>query len=80
MAITTMGRKHTVPCGLYLAHGFVSSFLVEQTGFSEDDLELLWQALAQMFERVQVQRRGGVEPSPGGTGARTATACPMALS
>ncbi|WP_288126601.1 type I-C CRISPR-associated protein Cas7/Csd2, partial [Thiomonas sp.] len=45
-----MGRKHTVPYGLYVAHGFVSSFLAKQTGFSEDDLELLWQALGQMFE------------------------------
>lgn len=46
----TMGRKHTVPYGVYVAHGFVSSFLAKQTGFGEDDLELLWQALAQMFE------------------------------
>jgi hypothetical protein len=34
----TMGRKHTVPYGLYRAHGFVSAFLAKQTGFSEDDL------------------------------------------
>jgi CRISPR-associated protein Csd2 len=34
----TMGRKHTVPYGLYMAHGFVSSFLARQTGFGEDDL------------------------------------------
>ena len=53
-----MGRKHTVPCGLYLAHGFVSSFLAKQTGFSEDDLELLWQALAQMFEHDRSAARG----------------------
>lgn len=54
----TMGRKHTVPYGLYLAHGFVSSFLAKQTGFSEDDLELLWQALAQMFEHDRSAARG----------------------
>lgn len=54
----TMGRKHTVPYGLYLAHGFVSSFLAKQTGFSEDDLELLWLALAQMFEHDRSAARG----------------------
>ncbi|WP_297927573.1 type I-C CRISPR-associated protein Cas7/Csd2 [Metallibacterium sp.] len=54
----TMGRKHTVPYGLYVAHGFVSSFLAKQTGFSEDDLELLWQALAQMFEHDRSAARG----------------------
>ena len=54
----TMGRKHTVPYGLYMAHGFVSSFLAKQTGFSEDDLQLLWQALAQMFEHDRSAARG----------------------
>lgn len=54
----TMGRKHTVPYGLYVAHGFVSSFLAKQTGFSEDDLELLWQALEQMFEHDRSAARG----------------------
>lgn len=54
----TMGRKHTVPYGLYIAHGFVSSFLAKQTGFSEDDLELLWQALGQMFEHDRSAARG----------------------
>lgn len=54
----TMGRKHTVPYGLYVAHGFVSSFLAKQTGFSEGDLELLWQALAQMFEHDRSAARG----------------------
>lgn len=41
----TMGRKNTVPYGLYVAHGFVSAHLAAQTGFSEDDLKLLWHAL-----------------------------------
>lgn len=54
----TMGRKHTVPYGLYVAHGFVSAFLAQQTGFSEDDLELLWQALENMFEHDRSAARG----------------------
>jgi CRISPR-associated protein Csd2 len=54
----TMGRKHTVPYGLYVAHGFVSSFLARQTGFGEDDLALLWQALEQMFEHDRSAARG----------------------
>jgi len=54
----TMGRKHTVPYGLYVAHGFVSSFLAKQTGFSEDDLALLCQALGQMFEHDRSAARG----------------------
>ncbi len=54
----TMGRKFTVPYGLYMAHGFVSSFLARQTGFDEDDLELLWQALTQMFEHDRSAARG----------------------
>ena len=54
----TMGRKHTVPYGLYVAHGFVSSFLAKQTGFSNDDLQLLWQALGQMFEHDRSAARG----------------------
>lgn len=54
----TMGRKHTVPYGLYMAHGFVSSFLAKQTGFGEDDLSLLWQALSQMFEHDRSAARG----------------------
>jgi len=54
----TMGRKHTVPYGIYVAHGFVSSFLAKQTGFGEKDLELLWQALEQMFEHDRSAARG----------------------
>ncbi len=54
----TMGRKHTVPYGLYRSHGFVSAFLAKQTGFSDDDLALLWQALAQMFEHDRSAARG----------------------
>jgi CRISPR-associated protein Csd2 len=54
----TMGRKHTVPYGLYRAHGFVSAFLAKQTGFSDDDLELFFTALEQMFEHDRSAARG----------------------
>lgn len=54
----TMGRKFTVPYGLYVAHGFVSSFLAKQTGFSSDDLTLLWEALRNMFEHDRSAARG----------------------
>jgi CRISPR-associated protein Csd2 len=54
----TMGRKFTVPYGLYVAHGFVSSFLAKQTGFDEDDLNILWEALAHMFEHDRSAARG----------------------
>lgn len=54
----TMGRKHTVPYGLYITHGFISAFLAQQTGFSDDDLRLFWQALGQMFEHDRSAARG----------------------
>lgn len=54
----TIGRKSNIPYGLYLAHGFVSAFLAEQTGFSDDDLSLLWQALTNMFEFDRSAARG----------------------
>ncbi len=54
----TMGRKHTVPYGLYRSHGFVSAFLAKQTGFSAEDLELLMQGLEQMFEHDRSAARG----------------------
>jgi CRISPR-associated protein Csd2 len=54
----TMGRKHTVPYGLYRAHGFVSSFLAKQTGFGADDLELFFKALEDMFEHDRSAARG----------------------
>lgn len=54
----TMGRKHTVPYGVYIVHGFISSFLAKQTGFTEDDLALLWQSLEQMFEHDRSAARG----------------------
>jgi CRISPR-associated protein Csd2 len=54
----TMGRKHTVPYGLYRSHGFVSAFLARQTGFSDDDLELFFKALEDMFEHDRSAARG----------------------
>lgn len=54
----TMGRKNTVPYGLYVSHGFVSAHLANQTKFSEDDLKLLWEALVNMFEHDRSAARG----------------------
>lgn len=54
----TMGRKHTVPYGLYVGHGFVSPHLADQTKFSEGDLELFWKALTEMFEHDRSAARG----------------------
>lgn len=54
----TMGRKNTVPYGLYVAYGFVSPHLAAQTGFTEDDLGLLWDALTSMFEHDHSAARG----------------------
>ena len=54
----TMGRKSTVPYGLYRCHGFVSANLAKQTGFSEEDLQLFWQALANMFDCDRSAARG----------------------
>ncbi|HXK98225.1 MAG TPA: type I-C CRISPR-associated protein Cas7/Csd2 [Limnochordia bacterium] len=54
----TMGRKFTVPYGLYQAYGFVSAPLAQQTQFNEDDLELLWESLVNMFELDRSAARG----------------------
>ncbi|MFC6840399.1 type I-C CRISPR-associated protein Cas7/Csd2 [Xanthomonas theicola] len=54
----TMGRKHILPYGLYRTHGFVSAKLAERTGFSEDDLQLLWRALTHLFEHDRSAARG----------------------
>jgi CRISPR-associated protein Csd2 len=52
------GRKNTVPYALYRAHGFVSPHLAADTKFTEDDLKLLWRALASMFEHDRSATRG----------------------
>lgn len=54
----TMGRKFTIPYGLYRCHGFVSAPLANQTGFTEGDLSLFWEALANMFEHDRSAARG----------------------
>jgi len=54
----TMGRKFTVPYGLYRCHGFISAYLAAQTGFSEEDLSLLWEAFLNMFEHDHSAARG----------------------
>jgi len=52
------GRKYTIPYGLYMTHGFVSAHLAAQTGFSEEDLALFWEALQNMFEHDRSAARG----------------------
>ncbi|RJR48862.1 MAG: type I-C CRISPR-associated protein Cas7/Csd2 [Desulfobacteraceae bacterium] len=54
----TMGRKFTVPYGLYRAHGFISPHLAAQTGFNQDDLNLFWDALLGMFDHDRSAARG----------------------
>ena len=54
----TMGRKATVPYGLYVCHGFISANLAKQTGFSEEDLALFWDALRNMFDMDRSAARG----------------------
>ena len=54
----TMGRKFTIPYGLYKTYGFISAPLANQTGFSEDDLSLFWEALQGMFEHDRSAARG----------------------
>ena len=54
----TMGRKFTIPYGLYASHGFISAHLAEQTGFNDDDLKLLFEALSNMFEHDRSAARG----------------------
>lgn len=56
---TQIGRKYIVPYGLYRVEGYVSANLARKTtGFSEDDLELLWQAILNMFELDRSAARG----------------------
>ncbi|MCB1195631.1 type I-C CRISPR-associated protein Cas7/Csd2 [bacterium] len=55
---STMGRKSTVPYALYRMHGFVSAVDAQKTGFSENDMELLWEALLNAFEHDRSAARG----------------------
>ncbi len=54
----TMGRKFIVPYGLYRAHGFVNAKLAERTGFTDEDLDLVWAALRDMFDHDRSAARG----------------------
>lgn len=54
----TMGRKATIPYGLYVCHGFISVNLAQQTGFTEDDLALFFDALKNMFDLDRSAARG----------------------
>ncbi|HDL1196066.1 TPA: type I-C CRISPR-associated protein Cas7/Csd2 [Mannheimia haemolytica] len=54
----TMGRKYIVPYALYRVHGFISAKLAEKTGFSDEDVQKLWQALQLMFEHDRSAARG----------------------
>lgn len=56
--LRTMGRKALIPYGLFVGKGFVSANLAEGTGFSEDDLKLLWEALLNMYEHDRSSSKG----------------------
>jgi len=58
----TMGRKFTVPYGLYEVHGFISAALAKLTGFTEEDLTLFWDALLNMFDHDRSAARGEMAP------------------
>jgi len=59
---STFGRKATVPYGLYRMHGFISTADAVKSGFSEDDLILLWEALMNAFEHDRSAARGEMNP------------------
>ena len=59
---STFGRKATVPYAMYRMHGFVSTIDAQKTGFSEDDLKLLWESLINAFEHDRAAARGEMNP------------------
>ncbi len=59
---STFGRKATVPYAMYRMHGFVSTIDARKTGFSEDDLKLLWESLINAFEHDRAAARGEMNP------------------
>lgn len=59
---STFGRKSTVPYAMYRMHGFVSTIDAQKTGFSEDDLKLLWESLINAFEHDRAAARGEMNP------------------
>jgi len=58
----TMGSKEIIPYGLYRTHGFINASLAGQTGFSDQDLSLLWTSLEQMFDNDRSASRGEMSP------------------
>lgn len=56
--LRTMGRKALIPYGLFIGKGFVSANLSAQTGFSDDDIKLLWEALENMYEQDRSASKG----------------------
>lgn len=56
--LRTMGRKSLIPYGLYVAKGFISANLAEETGFDDADLRLLWQAILNMYEHDRSSSKG----------------------
>ncbi len=56
--LRTMGRKSLIPYGLYVAKGFISANLAQETGFNEDDLNLFWEALLKMYEQDRSASKG----------------------
>lgn len=58
----TIGRKFVVPYALYRCEGFISAHLADRTGFSEDDLALLWKSLLNMFDHDHSAARGKMGP------------------
>lgn len=63
-ALRTMGRKQLIPYGLYEGRGFISANLAEMTGFDEDDLNLLWEALLNMYEHDRSSSKGEMSTVP----------------
>jgi len=59
---STFGRKATVPYAMYRMHGFVSTIDAQKTGFSEEDLKLLWESLINAFEHDRAAARGEMNP------------------
>lgn len=57
-SLRTMGRKALIPYGLFVGRGFVSAHLAQATGFSDDDLALLWEALLNMYEHDRSASKG----------------------
>ena len=57
-SLRTMGRKQLIPFGLYAVHGFISAHLAAETGFDEDDLKILFEAILNMYEHDHSASKG----------------------